>query len=301
MKVKLLAILWFSLLSSVAFAQEFNCAVSINSQKAQSIDKNRFEEMKRAMQDFMNLRRWTEDNFKTEERINCNIVVTIDEVISNTTFRCNVQIQSSRPVYGSGYESIMLNYLDKDWLIEYQEGQPMDYNENTFSSNLTSLMGFYANILLGLDYDSFSKQGGTKYFQKAQMVAQAAGSSGRGGKGWQTNEGSQNRAVLLENLLSTQMSAFRDGFYTYHRLGLDLLSSKPEESRKSALVLVNKMKEVVTQRAYWLWLNIFMDAKATELINVFKDATPEEKQSAYNTLIQVDPTKADKYQAIIKQ
>jgi hypothetical protein len=97
------------------------------------------------------------------------------------------------------------------------------------------------------------------------------------------------------------MSAFRDGFYTYHRLGLDLLSSKPEESRKSALVLVNKMKEVVTQRAYWLWLNIFMDAKATELINVFKDATPEEKQSAYNTLVQVDPTKADKYQAIIKQ
>lgn len=300
MKVKLLVSLLVLLVNNLAFAQEFNCAVSINTQKAQSIDKNRFEEMKRAMQDFMNLRRWTEDNFKTEERINCNIVVTIDEVISNTNFRCNVQIQSSRPVYGSGYESIMLNYLDKDWLIEYQEGQPMDYNENTFSSNLTSLMGFYANIMLGLDYDSFSKQGGTKYFQKAQMVAQAAGASGRGGKGWQTNEGAQNRAVLLENLLSTQMSAFRDGFYAYHRLGLDVLSSKPEDARKSTLLLIAKMKEVLTLRAYWLWLNIFLDAKSNEIINVFTDATPEEKQTAYNTLIQVDPTKADKYQAIIK-
>jgi len=300
MKVKLLVSLLLLLVNTLASAQEFNCAVSINTQKAQSIDKNRFEEMKRAMQDFMNLRRWTEDNFKTEERINCNIVVTIDEVISNTNFRCNVQIQSSRPVYGSGYESIMLNYLDKDWLIEYQEGQPMDYNENTFSSNLTSLMGFYANIMLGLDYDSFSKQGGTKYFQKAQMVAQAAGASGRGGKGWQTNEGAQNRAVLLENLLSTQMSAFRDGFYAYHRLGLDVLSSKPEDARKSTLLLIAKMKEVLTLRAYWLWLNIFLDAKSNEIINVFTDATPEEKQTAYNTLIQVDPTKADKYQAIIK-
>lgn len=300
MKVKLLVSLLVLLVNNLAFAQEFNCAVSINTQKAQSIDKNRFEEMKRAMQDFMNLRRWTEDNFKTEERINCNIVVTIDEVISNTNFRCNVQIQSSRPVYGTGYETIMLNYLDKDWLIEYQEGQPMDYNENTFSSNLTSLMGFYANIMLGLDYDSFSKQGGTKYLQKAQMVAQAAGASGRGGKGWQTNEGAQNRAVLLENLLSTQMSAFRDGFYAYHRLGLDVLSSKPEDARKSTLLLIAKMKEVLTLRAYWLWLNIFLDAKSNEIINVFTDATPEEKQAAYNTLIQVDPTKADKYQAIIK-
>jgi len=293
-------LLFTFLFSGWVSAQEFNCAVIINSQKAQSVDKNRFAEMKRAMQDFMNLRRWTEDNFKNDERINCNLVLTIEEVLSNTTFRCNVQIQSSRPVFGTSYESIMLNYLDKDWTIEYQEGQPMDFNDNNFSKNLTSLMGFYAYFLLGLDYDSFSKQGGTKYFQKAQMVAQTAASSGLGGKGWQTNEGTQNRAVLLENILNTQMAPFRDGYYTYHRLGLDVLANKPEDGRKNVQVLINKMREVMQQRAYWLFLNIFLDAKSNEIINIFKDATPEEKQAAYNTLVQVDPTKADKYQKIIK-
>lgn len=279
-------------------AQEFNCNVNINDDKAQSVDTRVFVEMKRSIIDFMNLRRWTTDTYSNEERISCNILITITEVVGVGKYKATAQIQSARPVYGSGYETMVLNYLDQDWAFQYTEGQPMEFNENTFTNDLTSLLAFYAYVMLGYDADTFSKLGGKQYYNKAQVImANAAQGTS---KGWQAFDGTKCRYWLLENMLNQQVTPYREGLYNYYRLGLDTYLQNPEQSRTVILDVLNKIKVVNTQKPSCLVLNNFFDAKANELINVFSDGAPQEKQSAYNILSQLDPTKTEKYQKLIK-
>lgn len=281
-----------------AAAQELNCNVVINSDAVDNVDKRVFADMKKAVQDFMNLRKWTNDNYTAEERIKCNILITITKPVSGTEFEAKAQIQSARPVFGTDYESIMLNYLDEDFNFTYQEGQPLEFIENGFRANLTQMLGFYAYVILGYDYDTFSKLGGRDYFQKANTVLTNASSANY--KGWQAFEGTRNRYWLMENFNSQLFQPFREGLYLYHRKGLDQLVTKPEEARTQVLELLKKLQTVKNQRQVSVLMNNFMDAKSQEIVNFLKEAPPAQKQEAYNILAQLDATKTELYQTLIK-
>jgi hypothetical protein len=280
-----------------AFGQELLCDIQINSQGVQSVDKRVITEMQRAIKDFMNQRRWTNDNFKVEERIKCTIFLTLSGTVGNYT--ATAQIVASRPVYGTSYESRLINFLDKDWGFQYVEGQPLDFQPGTFTSNLTSLLAYYAYIIIGLDYDTFSKLGGKNYYNFAQQVGQNATQGGL--KGWNQFDGTNTRYFYLENLMSQQFAGFREALYDFYRKGMDNYIDKPEDARPLLLEVLRKLKIAFDQRPTSILINSYLDMKADEFINILKESTkPEQKQEAFTILSQIDPTKIEKYQALIK-
>lgn len=279
-------------------AQELKCNVVINDQRIETSDRQIFKEMQNSIANFMNNRRWTTDTYTPEERINCNLVITLTESPSIGNYKATVQVQSSRPIYGSSYESLLLNYVDKDWEFDYALAQPMDFNENAFTSRLTSLLAFYAYIIIGYDADTFSKLGGKQFYAKAQIIANNAQQNQ--GRGWQAFDGTTNRYWLLENLQNQQLLPFREGIYNYHRLGLDNFIKDSNQARVHTLDLLNKIKGVLAQKPMTVLINNFFDSKSNELISIFTQATPQEKQQAFNLLSQLDPTKTEQYEKLLK-
>jgi hypothetical protein len=264
-------------------------------------EKQVFLDMEKAISSFMNNQRWTNDKYLPDERINCNLIIRITSMPSIKSFIGTAQIQSSRPVYGTDYESVLLNFVDREWQFEYAPAQPMDFNENTFTNNLTSMLSFYAYVIIGLDNDSFSKLGGNAYLQKALVIANTAQQGATNGeKGWKANEDNRNRYWLIENLMSPQMLSLREGIYTYHRQALDNFITSPEQSRTQVLEVLGDIKKINQIRPAALLTNTFFDTKINELINFFMEGSPQQKQAAYNLLVELDPTKTDKYNKLIK-
>ena len=285
------------LISQVSFGQELNCDVQITLGNVQSVDNRVITEMKKAIKDFMSQRRWTNDNFNVEERIKCTIYLTLSGTVGNYT--AQAQIIASRPIYGTTYESVLIKVLDQDWGFQYVEGQPLDFQQGTFTTNLTSLLAYYAYIIIGLDYDTFSKLGGKNYYNLAQQVGQNATQGGL--KGWNQFDGTNTRYFYLENLMSQQFAGFREALYTFYRKGLDNHLEKPEETRSLLLEVLRKLKVAFDQRPTSFLINSYLDAKADEFINIMKESIkPEEKQEAFTILSQIDPTKIEKYQKLIK-
>jgi hypothetical protein len=269
----------------------------MNAAGVQSVDPRVLMDMKRAIKDFMNQRRWTNDNFKTEERIKCTIALSLNGTVGNYT--ATAQIIASRPVYGTSYETKLLNFLDKEWAFQYVEGQPLDFQPGTFTNNLTSLLAYYAYIIIGLDYDSFSKLGGKNYYQLAQQVGQNAVQGGL--KGWNQFDGTNTRFFLLENLMSQQFASFRESLYEYHRKGLDTYSEKPEDTRVILLETLRRLKVAFEQRPTSIFVKTFIDMKAPEFVKVLKESTkPEQKQEAYNLLLFLDPQNTESYGDLLK-
>jgi hypothetical protein len=278
-------------------SQELLCEINMNAAGVQSVDPRVLTDMKRAIKDFMNQRRWTNDNFKTEERIKCTIALSLNGTVGNYT--ATAQIIASRPVYGTSYETKLLNFLDKEWAFQYVEGQPLDFQPGTFSNNLTSLLAYYAYIIIGLDYDSFSKLGGKNYYQLAQQVGQNAVQGGL--KGWNQFDGTNTRFFLLENLMSQQFASFRESLYEYHRKGLDTYSEKPDDTRPILLETLRRLKVAFEQRPTSIFVKTFIDMKAPEFIKILKESTkPEQKQEAYNLLLFIDPQNTDAYSELVK-
>jgi len=278
-------------------SQELLCEINMNAAGVQSVDPRVLTDMKRAIKDFMNQRRWTNDNFKTEERIKCTIALSLNGTVGNYT--ATAQIIASRPVYGTSYETKLLNFLDKEWAFQYVEGQPLDFQPGTFTNNLTSLLAYYAYIIIGLDYDSFSKLGGKNYYQLAQQVGQNAVQGGL--KGWNQFDGTNTRFFLLENLMSQQFASFRESLYEYHRKGLDTYSEKPEDTRVILLETLRRLKVAFEQRPTSIFVKTFIDMKAPEFVKVLKESTkPEQKQEAYNLLLFLDPQNTESYADLLK-
>ncbi|MDO1445344.1 DUF4835 family protein [Rhodocytophaga aerolata] len=290
--------------STFSQAQELRCNVIIDTDQLRSsmvTEKQVFVDMQTAISNLMNNQRWTNDKYLPQERINCNLVIRITDMPSIKSFVGTAQIQSSRPVYGTDYESFLLNFIDREWQFEYTPAQPMDFNENTFTNNLTSMLSFYAYIIIGLDNDSFSRLGGSAYLQKAMIIANTAQQGATNGeKGWGSTEDNRNRYWLIENLLSPQMLPLREGLYTYHRQALDNFLASPEQARTQILEVLGNIKKINQIRPAALLTNTFFDTKINELINFFLEGTPQQKQTAYNLLVELDPTKTDKYNALIK-
>ena len=293
---KYLVLLTLSAACQLAISQELNCKVVINADQIQTTDRSVFKDMERAFANFMNSRKWTGDSFKNHERINCTIFLNISRMPSIGNFQASAQITSGRPVFNTNYESVMLNFADRDWEFEYIESQPLEYNDNSYLSNLTSMLAFYAYIIIGVDYDSFSELGGTPHFQKALMVVNNAQSSGRGG--WAALSSNRNRYNLIENINNPQFSEMRKNTYKYHRLALDQLDKKPDESRTIILNCVKEVRKAWTINPNAIMIISFFDSKATELVNVFSAGNIQVKREAYDILTAID-SKRNIYQKII--
>ena len=283
--------------SMASHAQELNCKVTVNSDQISTSDRQVFRDMEVAFAQFLNENRWSDDAFQNQERIKCNMNITIDRMPSIGSFRATVQIQSARPVYNSSYESILMNFADRDWAFDYVESQPLNFNPNSYTSNLTSMLAFYAMIIIGIDYDSFGNLEGTSYFQRAQNIVTNATSSGR--PGWSSLESNRNRFWLIENILNQRMVSMREGYYAYHRLGLDIYEKNPGEAQDQILTMLKAIKDIRSADPNAILVISFLDAKADELINIFSTADMTRKREAYNILVEVDPSKRDKYSRII--
>jgi len=289
----------FVLLSVCASAQELNAIVTINvGPKVQTTDRNVFRDMKTAIQQFLNSKKWTNDAFQTHEKINCSILININEMPSIGVFSASVQVQSARPVYNSNYTSLLLNFADRDWEFEYIESQPLEYNDNTYMTNLTSMLAFYAYLIIGMDYDSFSEMGGTPHFQKALNVVNNAQSSNR--PGWQALSGNRNRYWIIENLLNSQMADVRRTQYSYHRLGLDTFEKTPDQSREIILKGLKDIKKARDINPNAILVISFFDAKSKELANVFSDGMITIRREAYDLIVSMDPSNRSSYEKIIK-
>lgn len=283
---KLLLLLLITV-STLVRGQELNCKVTINADQIATSDRAVFKDMERAFANFLNTRKWTNDAYKNHERITCNLFLNISKMPSIGNFVANAQITSARPVFNSNYETVVLNFADRDWEFEYIESLPLEYNDNTYLTNLTSMLAFYAYIILGMDYDSFSEMGGNPYFQKALMVVNNAQTSNR--PGWQALGSNRNRYALIDNLNNPQNAELRKNTYRYHRLALDTFDKNPDQSRQIVLDVLKNVKKVWTINPSSIFVITFFDSKANELANIFSDGNLNVRREAYDILSSIDP------------
>jgi len=299
MRIKLFLLFLF-LTSIKVSAQELNFTVTINSDRARTQNKDIFDQMKNSFEQFLNGRSWTNDQFAPEERIKGNMLITINDMPQVGFFEATVQIQVVRPVYGSSYESLTFNFVDRNWSFDFLESQPMEFNRYSHLSEITSLLAFYANIVIGIDYDTFSLEGGEPYFEIANNIVSNAQQSSR--QGWDQNPSNRrNRYWLIDELYSTQVTRpVREALYLYHRMGLDRLTQTPEEAYENILEALKKLEEVNRTQPNSILTISFMDAKSDEISKILKNASTEIREQAVAILLKVDPNNARKYNDILK-
>jgi len=284
--------------SSLALkAQEFNCSVQVSAPQIQQSNKEKFQELRKGLYEFINEKHWTQYSYTIDERIECTIAITITDEISSDEFKGKMNLVLKRPVYGTSYNTTILNYIDNDFDFQWQEGQPLDFNENTFTSNLTSTVAYYIYIFLGFDFDTYSMLGGSPYFEKAQTIVNSAQSARE--KGWKAFEGMKNRYWLSENLNNSSYADIRRAMYEYHRKGLDMMQGNMEKGRQGVLNALEMLQIAYREKPRLYLLQFVMDAKREEMINIFSQAAPMDKTKAVNILSEIDASKASEYQKIL--
>lgn len=286
------------MLVSRIYSQDLNARVQILSPQIQSTNKRILDVMELNIREFLNNRKWTSDVLQSQERIDCNFIITITEWDGSSNFKAEAQIQSSRPVFNSAYNSTILNITDKDFDFSYSEGQPLDFSDENYISNLTSLLGYYAYVITGFDFDTFSKLGGTAYFSKAQVVLNNAQNAPY--KGWKAFDGLRNRFWLLENLSNKAYGPIREAMYEYHRQGLDIMTDNKTKGMKVISNILPQLQKIDKQKQGSMLNQMFFTAKADEIVNIFESADPQEKIKAFNILTEIDPANSAKYEALKK-
>lgn len=290
-------VILFLLASLSLSAQELKCTVSVNASAIQTTDQSIFKDMKTAIEQFMNTRKWTNDNYKAHEKIACNFLITITRMPAIGSFAASVQVQSARPIFNSNYNSMVFNFADRDWEFEYIESLPLEYNDNTFTTNLTSMLAYYAYTIIGLDYDTFSELGGTPYFQRALNVVNNAQQTSA--PGWQSLGSNRNRYWLTENLNNSQLTDLRKALYSYHRLGLDTFDKDPDASRTLILKGLKDIKKVRDINPNAILVISFFDAKGKELANIFSEGNIQTRREVYDIITTIDPSNRTTYEKII--
>lgn len=291
------------LLTFVGKAQELNCQVEIIPAPALSlgpVEKEIFAELKQSIYDFMNTTKWTNDIFEIEERINCNILITITSIPSSTTYKGKIQIQSSRPVFNTSYNTMLFNHVDEDFSVNYLRNSAiLPMSNYQYRDNLSAILSFYAYLIIGYDYDSFSLKGGEPYFSAAQQIANNAKNSGD--EGWSAGATKKrNRFWLVDNILQPVFSPLREAYYNYHRLGFDNMYTSLPEARKKVLETIKTLDKVQRSRPGSLNLQIFFNSKMNELISLFSQADDmKEKNDATNICKKLDPSNSSNYQEIL--
>ncbi len=296
-KILILSIIF--LISIHSFTQELNCQVSVTAPQIAGTDKRVFESLQTAIYEFMNNRKWSNYNFRMEERIECTMLITVTERVSSDEFKGTINLVLRRPIFNSAYNSVLLNWIDKDFQFHYVEFQPLDYAEGTFSSNLTSVLAYYSNIFLALYFDSYSLSGGGPFFDKARTIVNTAQNAQE--TGWKGFESTRNRFWLVENSLNPAYSELRDFTYRFHRLGLDQMYEKPDQGRNEVTESLDLLKTIYNAQPGLFNLQLITDAKRDEFINIYSDdrVAPMEKTNVVNILKEIDPANGSKYQTIL--
>lgn len=277
-------------------AQEFDCRVQVMSQQVQGTNKQIFRTLQSEIYEFVNNKKWTNNVFSAEEKINCNIMITITNEISVDEFKGKIQIQAQRPIYNTSYNSVLINYVDNNFHIRYVEFEPLEFNETGTNSNLVNILAYYLYVILGLDYDSYSMKGGTEFFEKAEAIVNKSQTTQE--KGWKAFESLKNRYWLIENVMNDRYSGIREANYQYHRLGLDVMSKKVAEGRTIIAESLRLIQAVHRDKPGSFLMRIFFDAKVDELVKIFSESFPDEQSRVIQILVEVDPSNAAKYNKI---
>ncbi len=293
--MKHIVILLLLALSLNVAAQELQCSVSVSSASVQGTNKQIYENMRTAIQDFLTAQIWTTDKFESRERIECSLNFNITTQVSSNEFKGTLTVQLRRPVWGSAYTTTLLNMEDDDIQFRYNEGQPLIYNPTTYDQdNLVPLIAFYVNFMLGLDYDSFSPNGGSAFFTQAQNIVNQAQSSTF--TGWKSFDGTSNRYWLINNAMDENHKTFHQQLYVYHRQGLDQMADNFENARQAIYESLDKIKDIrrkVSRNPYLL--NLFFTAKSDEIVNIYSEAPQIEKSRIKEVLQTADPANISKY------
>ena len=293
---KIFSIILFMLLFRIVSAQEFNCSINVVSPQVQGTDKDIYEKMQKALYEFVNNRKWTNYAFKVEERIECTMMITISERISSDEYKGTMNLQLRRPVFNSSYNTSLFNNIDKDIQFSYIENQALDFDDNAYTSSLTSLIAYYLNFFLGLEFDTYSPKGGTVFFEKAQNIVNLSQNATE--KGWKSYENQKNRYWLVENALNSEYSDMRVAMYKYHRLGLDAMFDNVDVSRSVILDALDLFKKTNNEKSGLILMQVIMYSKADELVNIFSMGSSTDKTKAYNILKEIDPGNLSKYSKI---
>ena len=292
--IVVLVILVFSVQTIVS--QELNCRVQINTAQIQGTNKQVYTTLQTALTEFMNNRKWTTAQFTPIEKIDCSFVITIKEESGSNRYKAELQVQSRRPIYNSIYTSNLLNFRDVTFDFNYVEFDPLQLSDNKFEGNLTAVMAFYANIILGMDFDTFSPLGGTPFYSRAEQIMNLAQSNME--TGWQAFESTKNRPAIVAAFLDDGIKDFRLMMYLYHRQGLDQMSINPDKGRSVITESLSKLKTVYEARPTTVLLAIFSDSKIDELNDIFSKGTAIEKESVYKILSDVFPAQTTRYESI---
>ncbi|WP_199140836.1 DUF4835 family protein [Pedobacter sp. ASV12] len=293
---KIIGIVLLMAFATLTQAQELNARVQILAPNISNINKKNLELLQNTIRDFLNNNKWTNDTYLPQERIECNFVITVTNWDGSSGYSAEAQIQSSRPVFGSSYYSTLLNINDKDFDFNYNDGQSLDFSDQNFIGNLSSLLGYYAYTIIGIDKDSFSRLAGTPFFLKAQNVLNVAQTSGN--KGWKAFDGLRNRYWLNENLLNNVFKELRVFIYDYHRNGLDKLQDNVADGAKAILGFLPALQQMDKQKLGSIFPNVYFASKAEEITNVLANCLPPDKIKAYNLLSDIDPANIGKYEAL---
>ncbi|WP_149276024.1 type IX secretion system protein PorD [Pareuzebyella sediminis] len=286
-----IATLFFAL---SVWSQEMNCVVTVNADQVSQTNQQIFKTLERSLNDFVNKNKWTNRTYKENERVNAQMFITITKYESNR-FEGNIQIQSSRPVFNTSYETPVFNYKDNQLNFEYVEFQPLVFNENVFESNLVSVVSYYVYIILGLDADTFSLEGGTEYFRKAQQITTQAQATNY--SGWDQNS-DRSRFELVDNLLSNTYREYRIAMYNYHRKGLDILADNNSTGKQVISGTMKLFETMMNRRPNAFLIQTFFDAKSEEIQNIFSDGPKVDVVKLKETLNRIAPLYSSTWNAI---
>jgi len=290
--IQLLSVIFFTAQMN---AQELNCTIAVNADKIPGSNKQIFKTLENSLNEFVNQKRWTNFNYLPQERINFNLTLTILEQ-SGDDFKGHIQIQSSRPIYSSTYLTPVFNFKDDNFSFKYIEYEPLQFNENTFESNLSAIVSFYVYTILGMDADTFALNGGTSFYTKAQNIVVQSQQSGY--FGWNQNDGSKSRFILIDNILAPTYSLFRSALYTYHLKGLDVMHQDKKRAKQKIADSIEMLKSIYDSRPNATLLRIFMDAKADEIVSVFSDGPNYDTFKLKEDLLKISPLNAAKWNDI---
>ena len=279
-------------------AQELQCDVRVSSNKVQGSDKTIYHNLQTSLYEFINNTKFTEINFRQAEKIECSMLVDVTGR-EGDYITAEISLALRRPVYKSNYSTPMFNYIDRKFTFEYTEGQTLDFNPNTYISNLTSTIGFYVYLFLGLDFDSFSPNGGTPFFEIAETIANAAPQEAGGDNGW-SSTGRQNRHAIISDINNSTYQPLRQFLYEYHRQGLDVMAEHPEQGRESILSALNDLRSVYERNSMCYFLQLLIESKRDEIIQIYSQGEMKIRTEAANIMKQIDPSQSSRYDAMLQ-
>jgi hypothetical protein len=294
----------FFLSAAAVQAQELQAKLTVVANRVSTeVDKKVFQTLQTTLATFLNNRKWTNDVYQPQERLKCNFLITIDQDLGNNIYKASLTVQAARPIYNTAYESPLINFQDADLVFRYIEFQPIEFNENRVqgndpvAANLTAVLAYYVNIILGLDYDSFTPRGGDPYFQKAQYIVNNAPEGGQI-SGWKAFDGLRNRYKLIEGLVDSRYALMHDAIYSYYRVGLDNLFDKEKEGRVGILNALNYLNTINGENPNSMIMQFFFQGKSNELVKIFSKAESDVKNQARDLLVRLDISNTSTYKEL---